>query len=69
MHWSKTSFLSLKKQYQIKITKILDDNKIMFTGAFEHDNLKNAIESITQPLNLTYTIENNKEVLIKNVQE
>ena len=69
MHWSKTSFLSLKKQYQIKITKSLDDNKIMFTGAFEYDNLKNAIESITQPLNLTYTIENNKEVLIKNVQE
>lgn len=62
-------FFELEKQYQIKITKSLDDNKIMFTGAFEHDNLKNAIESITQPLNLTYTIENNKEVLIKNVQE
>ena len=57
----------LIRQYNV-IVKYPSDMDIHFTGAFEHDNLENALKSITQPLNLTYTILDNNEVIIKNVQ-
>lgn len=61
----KAVILELEKQYNIKIQYPLELN-INFTGAFEHNNLENALKSITKPLNLTYTILNTNEVLIKN---
>jgi len=57
----------LQKQYNIKIQYPSDLN-LHFTGAFEHDNLENALKSITKPLNLTYIIENTNEVIIRNGQ-
>lgn len=59
----------IEKQYSIKITQSFDDEELRFTGAFEHNNLKNALKSITQPLNLTYEIITNKEVIIRNVKD
>lgn len=56
-----------EKQYNINVTDA-SNNTLKFTGAFEHDNIENALKSITQPLNLTYTIENNQKVIISNVQ-
>lgn len=59
----------LEKQYNVKVNYIADnDIFINFTGAFEHNNLENALKSVTQPLNLIYTI-NNKEVEIKNTEK
>lgn len=55
----------LEKQYNIKLQYPSEIN-IKFTGAFEHNNLENALKSITQPLNLTYTILNTNEVIIRN---
>ncbi|OIQ29324.1 MAG: hypothetical protein BM564_06395 [Bacteroidetes bacterium MedPE-SWsnd-G2] len=57
----------LEKQYSIKIQYPSSLN-VNFTGAFEHNNLENALKSITNPLNLTYTIQNTNEVIIKNGQ-
>ncbi|WP_111683292.1 FecR family protein [Winogradskyella tangerina] len=57
----------LIKQYNV-IVKYPSDMNVNFTGAFEHDNLENALKSITMPLNLTYTINENNEVIIRNVQ-
>ncbi len=58
----------LEKQFNIHVQYPQSvDNK--FTGAFEHDNLDNALKSITIPFNLTYEILNSKEVLIKDVQQ
>ena len=57
----------LIKQYNVRVS-YPSDMPINFTGAFEHNNLENALKSITQPLNLTYTIKNNNEVIIGNVQ-
>jgi len=56
----------LEKQFSINVIKKFNDEGLMFTGAFEHNNLENALKSITQPLNLTYEISNNKEVTIRN---
>ena len=44
------------------------DLNIKFTGAFEHNNLENALKSVSNPLNLTYTILNTNEVIIRNEQ-
>jgi len=58
----------LEKQYDVNINYVSDNDTIMnFTGAFEHNNLENALKSVTQALNLTYTI-NSQEVEIKNAE-
>lgn len=57
----------LEKQYNINIQYPTELN-VNFTGAFEHNNLENALKSITNPLNLTYTIQNTNEVIIRNGQ-
>lgn len=63
----KTVVSELEKQYNIKVQYPSDLN-LKFTGAFEHDSLENALKSITKPLNLTYTILNTNEVIIRNGQ-
>lgn len=63
----KNVMLELEHQYQVKIQFPKDTNRI-FTGAFEHDNLENALRSITQPLDMTYIILNDKEIMISNGQ-
>ncbi|TCK67927.1 FecR family protein [Winogradskyella wandonensis] len=55
----------LEKQYNIKI-QYPANLSLRFTGAFEHDNLENALKSISKPLNLTYIIEPNNMVIIEN---
>ncbi|MFP4846258.1 FecR family protein [Winogradskyella sp. PE311] len=57
----------LEKRYKVKVQYPSDLN-IKFTGAFEHNNLENALKSISKPFNLTYTIQNTNEVIIKNGQ-
>ena len=54
--------IELEKQYNIKVQHPSDLN-INFTGAFEHDNLENALKSISKPFNLTYIIDTNKVII------
>jgi ferric-dicitrate binding protein FerR (iron transport regulator) len=46
----------LERQYSIRVTIEDDLGKILFTGGFVHDNLENALRSITEPMNLEYKI-------------
>lgn len=57
----------VEKHYNVKID-FSSETHLKFTGAFEHNNLENALKSITQPLNLTYIIKNINEVIIRNEQ-
>jgi transmembrane sensor len=59
--------IELEKQYNIRVEYPTNLN-MQFTGAFEHNNLGNALKSIAKPLNLTYIIENNNKVIIRNGQ-
>lgn len=59
----------MEKQFNITILKQFGDKDLMFTGAFEHNNLENALKAVTQPLNLTYEMSTNNQVLIRNVKE
>ncbi|MDY8134384.1 FecR family protein [Aquimarina sp. 2201CG5-10] len=51
-------------QYGVTInTKNIDDTKF-FTGNFAHSDLKNALRSITLPMHIKYTIQDNTIVLM-----
>ena len=60
---------TLSKQYNILIDYKTIDTNILFTGAFEHNNLENSLKGITKTLNLTYKIKNTNEVIIRNVKK
>lgn len=57
----------LEQQYSINV-EYSSEIDLNFTGAFEHNNLENALKSITNPLDLTYTIQNANKVIIRNGQ-
>lgn len=59
---------TLSKQYEVQITYNTIDASILFTGAFEHNNLEKALKSITKALNLTYEI-NNDKVIVGNAKK
>jgi ferric-dicitrate binding protein FerR (iron transport regulator) len=54
----------LERQYAVKITLKHTDTSRLFSGGFIHNNLENALMSITQPMNLTFEISSSNQVLI-----
>tara|TARA_R100001369_G_C3314221_1_gene167824 strand:- start:967 stop:1875 length:909 start_codon:yes stop_codon:yes gene_type:complete len=54
----------LERQYTIKAAFKYTDTTRLFSGGFVHDNLENALISITQPMNLTFEISLPNQVLI-----
>lgn len=57
-------FDELQRQYEIKIRLEDVDVSRKFTGGFTHNNLENALFSITQPMDLMFVISSPNEVLI-----
>ncbi|MCF6224313.1 MAG: FecR domain-containing protein [Flavobacteriaceae bacterium] len=62
-------FASIESHYNITIVADDIDNSILFTGAFELDNLDNALKATTKSLNLTYEINSKNVVVIRNAEE
>lgn len=54
----------LERQYNIKVSFKSGNKARLFTGVFTHNNLKNALSAITQPMNLTFEISSSNQVLI-----
>ena len=62
----KEAISELERQYNITVVTENINIDTLFTGRFVHDNLENALKSISEPFNLTYAIENKNQVrLIK----
>ncbi|MBD0832260.1 FecR family protein [Aestuariibaculum sediminum] len=55
----------LQRQYDIHVELQNIDNQVLFNGAFTHSNIETALQSVTIPLNLNYSIEGNNVVLFK----
>lgn len=56
--------LELERQYNVQVIfKNIDTNRL-FTGSFVHNNLENALISITQPMNITYGLSASNLVII-----
>jgi len=74
--WAKSSISSFKsvpfgevineleRQYNIKVVTSNIDTLQLFTGSFTHTNKELALKSITLPLQLKYTKENNKKIVL-----
>lgn len=62
-------FTSIESHYNVKIIAKDVDNSILFTGAFELDNLENALRATTKSLNLTYEIKIKNEVIIRGAKK
>lgn len=60
----KAVIAELQRQYDIKIIVEQVNEERLFTGGFEHNNIENALFSITQPMNLSYKSNASNEVLI-----
>lgn len=58
-------FSELERQFSIAVILNNVDGDRLFTGGFEHDNLNNALKSVTIPLNLSYVVLENKKVRIQ----
>ena len=54
----------IERQYDLEIELKGVDPNSLFTGAFVHDNLENALKSVTEPMELEYRIETDKYVSI-----
>ena len=54
----------VENQYNIKISADNIDTSRLFTGSFIHKNLDLALQSVTIPLNLTYS-KSGKSILLK----
>lgn len=54
----------LQRQFDIEVSFNNVDVNRLFTGGFSHENLDNALISITQPLNLTYKLNSSNHVVI-----
>lgn len=55
----------IERQYGVSIINSNIDTERLFTGRFVHDNLENALLSITQPMNLTFELEASNQVVIR----
>lgn len=56
----------LERQYNISVTYNTENATRLFSGGFVHNNLDNALKSITEPLELTYIMETATQVRLKN---
>jgi len=54
----------MERQYNIEISYKNINIERLFTGGFVHDNLENALLSITKPMNLTYEMSSSKLVIL-----
>ena len=53
-----------ERQYDVIINSQHIDIEQLFTGSFVHNNKELALKSITLPLNLNYSIENNNSIVL-----
>tara|TARA_B100000809_G_C15088152_1_gene512200 strand:+ start:590 stop:1501 length:912 start_codon:yes stop_codon:yes gene_type:complete len=60
----KTVLAEIERQYDIKIIVEDIETNRLFTGGFMHDNIENALLSITHPMELGYKINTSNDVVI-----
>jgi len=54
-----------ERQYNVEINPQNIDLKQLFTGSFVHDNKELALKSITLPLNINYSLQNNSTIVLR----
>lgn len=54
----------LERQYNVEVVIRNIDGNRLFTGVFEHNNLENALQSVTQPMGMTFELSASNLVVI-----
>lgn len=54
----------MERQYDVEISVNASNVERLFTGGFTHDDLEEALKSVTIPMNLTYTMSSSKRIQI-----
>ncbi|WP_218599591.1 FecR family protein [Polaribacter sp. NJDZ03] len=54
---------SIEKQYHIKMINLELKKDKLYTGSFVHTNLKQALDAVLLPMNISYTISNDKKIV------
>lgn len=63
-------FEEFKRQYDVTIDCSQINTATLFTGAFEHNNMNNALKAITKPLQLTFEKKShNRVIILKSTRE
>lgn len=62
-------FTAIESHYKVRIITDGIDDSMRFTGAFELENLENALKATTETLKLTYEMEQEKVAVIKNAKK
>jgi len=62
----KEVFIELERQFDVKVSFKNSNENRLFTGGFSHENLQNALLSITKPMNLQYEVTTNNQVIIND---
>lgn len=55
-----------QRQYGVSISSSSIDTTLLFTGNFRHDDMDLALKSITLPLNLKYSLENDSTIVLSS---
>ncbi|WP_298534788.1 FecR family protein [uncultured Algibacter sp.] len=53
-----------ERQYDVKVALKSVNSMRKFTGGFKHDNIKQALISITKPMGLTYEVSSSNDIVI-----
>ncbi|MCF8274407.1 MAG: FecR family protein [Flavobacteriaceae bacterium] len=56
-----------ERHYKIEVSIDLNDKNLVFTGGFTHGNLQEALEAITKPLNLTYSMVTPQKISLHHI--
>ncbi|MBQ4802671.1 FecR domain-containing protein [Aquimarina sp. MMG015] len=56
----------LERQYDIRITANDIDTKRLFSGFFIHSDLDKALKTCFEPMNISYTVNNQQNISLKN---
>jgi transmembrane sensor len=57
----------IERQYDIEISIDSNDKNLVFTGGFTHTNLQEALDAITKPLKLTYSMETPLKISLHHI--
>lgn len=60
--------IEMARHYNVTFDTTAINDNVLFSGAFESDSLKNALEAITQPLRISYELKSQAHVILTHVE-
>ncbi|WP_298510567.1 FecR family protein [uncultured Kordia sp.] len=62
-------FDEMERQFDVEIATENINDRQLFTGGFQHDDLQKALQSVTEPMNLRFEMDTEKSVIVYEVNQ